>query len=341
MNNIKLFNGDCLEIMKDLSDSSIDIIISDLPYGRFKHLEWDKKIDFEKMWRELWRISKPTTPIFLFGDFKFAVEIYNSQPKYFKYEIVWNKKTTTTPLMSRKRFGKCTEYILIFYKKQPVYNYAKYHKIINKKNKPVVENNIIKKEENDKKTNYENKTSDGVIDYKRDWRGGARYKPTLPINIIEKEENDDIKNEVVYSSLIIGKNKKMYHAKSGKYEPRLPVNIIEKEEKISDDWNGGKYKSYKNKYKPSLPINFIEKRESVVKRNGKIIKKLTEKPQFILKHLLKYFSNEGDVCLDFCMGSGSLGLACIDLNRKFIGIEKNKEFFDITEKRLTETINNK
>ena len=88
MNNIKLFNGDCLEVMKDLSDNSIDIIISDLPYGRFKHLEWDKKLDFEKMWRELWRISKPTTPIFLFGDFKFAVEIYNSQPKYFKYFLL-------------------------------------------------------------------------------------------------------------------------------------------------------------------------------------------------------------------------------------------------------------
>ena len=68
--------------------------------------------------------------------------------------------------------------------------------------------------------------------------------------------------------------------------------------------------------------------------NKKTIKKLTEKPQFVLKHLLKYFSNEGDTCLDFCMGSGSMGIACIDLKRKFIGIEKNKEFFDITKERL-------
>ena len=67
---MKLLNGDCLEKMKDISDNSVDIIIADLPYGRFKHLEWDKPIDLKKMWREIWRISKINTPVFLFGDFQ-------------------------------------------------------------------------------------------------------------------------------------------------------------------------------------------------------------------------------------------------------------------------------
>ncbi len=310
MSNLKLFNGDCLEKLKDLSDNSVDIIIADPPYARFKHLEWDKKIDFEKLWEQLWRVSKPNCPIFLFGDFKFVVEIYNSQPKYFKYEIVWNKKTTTTPLLSRKRFGKCTEYILVFYKKQPVYNYAKYHKIT--KGKASI-------------------TTKGVVNWKgvNNYTTKNNYNPTLPTNIIE--------NDVVFSPMVMGKNNNMYHCKSGKYEPRLPINIIEKEEKISDDWNGGKYKSYNNHYEPALPCNVISCNS---KRNKKIIKKLTEKPQFVLKHLLKYFSNEGDTCLDFCMGSGSMGIACIDLKRKFIGIEKNKEFFDITKERLNNYISN-
>ena len=402
---MNLLNGDCLEKLKDLSKNSVDIIIADLPYGRFKHLEWDKKIDFEPLWEQLWRVSKPTTPIFLFGDFKFCMEIYNSQPKYFKYEIVWNKKTTTTPLLSRKRFGKCTEYILIFYKKQPVYNYAKYHKIIKKEKKykesksegvvnfsrdttpnakyyPKLPLNIIdekremegvinwKKTKIDKKNknNYNPKLPCNIIEeeiidkYKHlnhrgnklsgkhntyepklptniissdtamgsDWCNGKCkrslnvYDPRLPLNIIEE-------NEVVFSPMVIGKNNNMYHSKSGKCEPRLPINIIEKEEKISDDWNGGKYKSYNNHYEPALPCNVISCNS---KRNKKTIKKLTEKPQFVLKHLLKYFSNEGDTCLDFCMGSGSMGIACIDLKRKFIGIEKNKEFFDITKERL-------
>ena len=233
-----LINGDCLEKMKDLSNNSIDIIIADLPYGRFKHLEWDKMIDLKKMWREIWRISKINTPVFLFGDFKFANILLNSQPKYFKYEIVWNKMKSSTPLLSQKRFGKATEYILVFYKKQPVYNYSKYHKVFKKKTST------------------------------------------------------------------------HWHTFHGAKKIKREINI----------------------YKPSLPINVIEQPN---KKNNKLIKNITEKPQFILEHLLKYFSNEGDTCLDFTMGSGSMGVACKTLNRKFIGIELNKEHFDIAKKRLT------
>jgi len=316
MSNLKLFNGDCLEKLKDLSDNSIDIIIADPPYARFKHLEWDKKIDFEPLWEQLWRVSKPNCPIFLFGDFKFAVEIYNSQPKYFKYEIVWNKKTTTTPLLSRKRFGKCTEYILVFYKKQPVYNYSKYHKII--------------KKPYSKKKNIKTIKKNGVMGGKgMVIEMNVRYNPKLPTNIIE--------NEVVFSPMVMGKDNKMYHSKSAKYEPRLPINIIEKEAKDYGIMIRSKNEEKYNKYEPTLPCNVISCNS---KRNKKIIKKLTEKPQFVLKHLLKYFSNEGDTCLDFCMGSGSMGIACIDLKRNFIGIEKNKEFFDITKERLNNYISN-
>ena len=381
---MNLLHGDCLEKLKDLSKNSVDIIIADLPYGRFKHLEWDKKIDFEKLWEQLWRVSKPNTPIFLFGDFKFAVEIYNSQPKYFKYEIVWNKKTTTTPLMSRKRFGKCTEYILIFYKKQPVYNYLKYHKIIKKHKKQqdmkgVVEwKNIPFKDKKILKYNgYEPTLPINVIDEKREykrinnvveWKGtnkncntydpklplniidcsneiitkwimkdggkyntfGNTYNPKLPTNIIEEENEEE--NEVVFSPMVMGKNNKMYHSKTGKYEPRLPINIISNDTAMGADWCGGKCKRSLEVYTPRLPCNVIE---CNTKKNKKTIKKLTEKPQFILEHLLKYFSNEGDTCLDFCMGSGSMGVACNTLNRKFIGIEKNKEFYEITKERLS------
>jgi len=302
---MKLFNGDCLEVMKDISDNSIDIIIADPPFSRFKHLSWDKIINFEKLWEQLWRIAKPNCPIFLFGDFKFAVEIYNSQPKYFKYEIVWNKGQTTTPLLSRKRFGKCTEYILAFYKKQPVYNYLKYHKITETKNLKKF-NGLNHRGNQPKKNSTSNK-----------------YKPALPLNIIE--------NEVVLSSMVMGKKNKMYHSKSGIYDPRLPLNIIDEKEIIESELYDMTFKRSKELYEPRLPTNVIKCK---IKRANKTIKCLTEKPQHILEHLLKYFSNEGDTCLDFCMGSGSLGVACNKLGRNFIGIEKNEEFYQITKKRL-------
>lgn len=237
---MKLLNGDCLEKMKDLSDNSVDLIISDLPYGRFKHLEWDKCIDLEKLWKQIWRVCKINAPIFLFGDMKFGVELINSCPKYFRYEIVWDKKRTTTPLLSRKRLGKATEYVFIFYKKQPCYNYSKYHKKIDSK--------------------------------------------------------------IVNSTLIIGKSDNMYHSQSAVYDPILPTNVL-------------------NEY---------------VVRNKKLIKNITEKPQFILEFLLKYFSNKGDTCLDMTMGSGSCGEACKTLGRKFIGIELNKKHYEIAKNRLLE-----
>ena len=383
---MELYNGDCLEKLKDLSDNSVDIIIADPPYARFKHLEWDRKIDFEPLWEQLWRVSKPNTPIFLFADFKFALEIYNSQPKYFKYEIVWNKGSTTTPLLSRKRFGKCTEYILVFYKKQCVYNYAKYHKIIKTSKPKKTKKRAIMKHDSKMEINntyepklptniidcsFNNKKSDGIVNYERCMKGGARYKPTLPTNIIE--------NEVIEKEKAIRDTWGKIIRYDNNYDPKLPLNIIDcsneiitnydpnhkKREKITmgDAWNGTIFKSFKNNYDPKLPLNIISNDTAMgadwcggkckrsldvyeprlpcnvikcqTKRNKKIIKKLTEKPQFILDHLLKYFSNEGDTCLDFCMGSGSMGVACNTLNRKFIGIEKNKEFFEITKKRLT------
>ena len=279
---MNLIQGDCLEKMKDLSENSVDIIIADLPYGRFKHLDWDKTIDLKKMWKEIWRIAKPTCPVFLFGDMKFGVQLINSCPRYFKYEIVWNKMRTTTPLLSRKRLGKATEYIFIFYKKQPVYNYAKYHKLIYNE----VQDKRIKKDELNGKNNQNR-----IAAYnKYKGKGGKQFEPNLPLNVVSMKKN-----------LVMGQDKQeMYHQQSKMYDPILPTNII-------------------SKY--NVRIN-------------KIIPNITEKPQFILEFILKYFSNENDTCLDFTMGSGSCGEACKTLNRKFIGIELNKEHYDIACKRL-------
>ncbi len=91
------------------------------------------------------------------------------------------------------------------------------------------------------------------------------------------------------------------------------------------------YHAKKAVYEPILPINVIEE-YSV--RKGKIIKNITEKPQFLLEFILKYFSNEGDTCLDMTMGSGSCGVACNKLNRNFIGIELNEKHFNLAKERL-------
>lgn len=333
-----LYQGDCLEKMKDLSDNSVDIVCADLPYGRFAHLAWDNEIDLEKMWREIWRIGKKNCPVFLFGDMKFGVKLINSCPKYFRYEIVWNKKRTTTPLLSRKRLGKATEYVFIFYKHQPVYNYAKYHKI---KGSRKCNNKKVEKSEG-MQFHYEksirnvyepslplNVVTDatslnirqGRLKPKKD--GVKTYEPSLPLNVISQVTSTGLN--------IVHKNQKKIPRIS--YEPLLPTNVLD-QELNNTPLIIGKDKMYHAKkavYEPILPINVIEE-YSV--RKGKIIKNITEKPQFLLEFILKYFSNEGDTCLDMTMGSGSCGVACNKLNRNFIGIELNEKHFNLAKERL-------
>lgn len=61
----------------------------------------------------------------------------------------------------------------------------------------------------------------------------------------------------------------------------------------------------------------------------------TQKPLALMERIIKCFTNEGDTVLDFCMGSGTTGVACMNLNRNFIGIEKYKEYYDIANQRLS------
>lgn len=63
----------------------------------------------------------------------------------------------------------------------------------------------------------------------------------------------------------------------------------------------------------------------------------TQKPVALMEYLIKTYTNQGDTVLDFCMGSGTTGVACKNLNRNFIGIELDKKYFDIAEKRINET----
>ena len=131
-----LLNGDCLELMKDLDDNSVDLIFTDLPYGQVS-CEWDVKIDFAQMWAEFMRIKKERTPIFFCCSTKFGVEIINSAPKKcpFRYDIVWVKSAPCGFLSARKMPMKKHEMLYVFYEKLPFYDLSS-HKHKFKKEAP-------------------------------------------------------------------------------------------------------------------------------------------------------------------------------------------------------------
>jgi site-specific DNA-methyltransferase (adenine-specific) len=135
-----LIHGDCLEKLKDISDKSIDCFICDLPYGclhpvRKREPEkwydsqgqapgcsWDVKIDLDALWKEIKRLCKDDhTPVIMFCNTKFGFHLYNSNPSWFRYDLVWNKERGVSFLAANKRPMTSHEMIYIFSKKGAFY----------------------------------------------------------------------------------------------------------------------------------------------------------------------------------------------------------------------------
>jgi site-specific DNA-methyltransferase (adenine-specific) len=118
---IQLINGDCLEEMKKIPDGSIDLVLTDPPYGTTA-CKWDTVIPFEPMWEQLKRVTKKNGAVVLFGSQPFTSALVMSNVKMFKYEWVWEKNKATGHLDSKKKPMKAHENILVYYDSQPTYN---------------------------------------------------------------------------------------------------------------------------------------------------------------------------------------------------------------------------
>lgn len=117
----KVLLGDCLELMKDIPDSSVDMILADLPYGTTK-CKWDSVIDLKLLWIQYERIIKNNGAIVLTAQTPFDKVLGASNLKLLKYEWIWQKTHPTGHLNAKKMPMKAHENILVFYKKPPIYN---------------------------------------------------------------------------------------------------------------------------------------------------------------------------------------------------------------------------
>ena len=279
---IKLYNGDCLEVMKEIPSKSVDMILCDLPYQVTKN-KWDtiipmndyiianneslekdefylkqflkglSKKEIDKIWEEnkkegLWsyynRIIKDNGAILLFGQDIFSAQLINSNLKMYKYKWFWKKDRPSGFLNAKKMPLKDVEEILVFYKKCPIYNPQFWEGI------PLHGMGTKYKEGNLGNNNY-----------------GKFASHTNP----SANREGDIK--------------------------KYPRQVLE----------------FKRPHPPIFP---------------------TQKPVDLCEYLIKTYTNEGDLVLDNCMGSGSTGVACKNLNRRFIGIELNSETFNLAKDRI-------
>ena len=113
--SVNLYNDDCFNVLKTLPDESVDLVLTDPPYGTTA-IQWDKVLDFNKMWDELDRVVKPKSNIILFASQPFTSLLVTTKLDWFRYELVWNKNKCGSPGLAKKRPQKVHENILLFSK---------------------------------------------------------------------------------------------------------------------------------------------------------------------------------------------------------------------------------
>ncbi len=246
-------NGDCLELMKTLPSKSVDLFLCDLPYGCLNggggkekkkrdngvHVEggcqWDIKIDLEAFWIQVKRLCKnDKTPVLMFCNTIFGIDLINSNRDWFRYDLVWNKNCGTNFLLANKQPMKSHEMIYVFSKKGAFYNRIDHAVEGKDAYKPV--------------GNYGNRQSNTF------GNGLLRTK-------VSKDDNT-----------------------------RCPLSVI------------------------NFPYN-----RSKLHPTCKSID--------LYKWLIERYSNEGDMVLDPTAGSFNSGRACIELNRQYIGMEMDENFY--------------
>ena len=308
-----LYNGDCFDSMKLMDNNSVDLIFCDLPYGQTS-CKWDCLIDLDKLWIEFMRIKKLNTPIIMTCTTKFGLSLLNSCPKKcpFRYDLVWCKSASAGFLCAKKMPMRKHEMIYVFYEKLPFYDLSSHqHKFVKENTKEEEEQFKI---DISKDSAYGNNINIINPKHRKD-----KYKSPLPTSLIKE---DGSYGGYGYDPLI-------------KEDCPEPDNIIKDTKYGTNTYNTEKRKTPLTRmsnevvYEPALPNSLLEIKSTRGKHS-------TEKPVALMEWILKYYSKEGDNVFDPTMGSGSMGVACGNMNRNFIGIEKDAEIYQVAVNRIEE-----
>lgn len=121
-----LYHGDCLQEMNHIEDKSVDMILTDLPYGVLNKnnpsAKWDSIVPLDLLWNQYKRVIKDNGAIVLFGQGMFTAQVMMSNPRWWRYNLIWDKELTTGFLNAHKMPLRSHEDIMVFYNKLPTYN---------------------------------------------------------------------------------------------------------------------------------------------------------------------------------------------------------------------------
>ena len=302
----QLYHGDCLELMKDISDNSVDCILCDPPYGIVKGItfvrsnfsaEWDTRLDTKELFTHYERILRPSGVLILFSQEPYTNHLrgFDKANLPFLYPMYWKKNGFSNPFSTKVAPKSFVEDISVFRKKydtgnvNPLRQYFKSILMYSKCSGTREVNKILG-----------HRRAEHCFD-------ADAIQFSLPTKetyqeLIDKFNIDRMDGFLSYNE-ILQINKR--------YTPTF---------NLFDDKNfHSNFLEYNKEHKGFHP---------------------TAKPVALLEHLIKIYTNENDLVLDNTMGSGSTGVACMNTGRKFIGVEKEEKYFKIAEERIKEASNN-
>lgn len=306
MSKIQLLQGDCLELMKQIPDSSIDLIIADPPYGilsdsihdlkRWKNrdIDWDSTIDTNLMFELIAKVLRPNGRCILFSQEPYTSELITksitSLP--FSYRAVWKKNNSANVLGCKKNMVSYFEDICIFSKIYRGYDSEGTHPL---------RKYFIEEKEKCENVDFRKILGNGMASHY--FTKGSQFSFPTKENYKKLQQTGYFKED--------------WQKLKNIHEEWKRENADRKYPSIFNLWQGKKTKS-----------NVLE----YAKDKGHFHP--TQKPVLLLEDLIKTFSDAGNTVLDFTMGSGSTGVACVNTGRDFIGIERNENYFDIAKERI-------
>jgi len=301
---IDLRLGDCLIESDKIESGSVDLILTDLPYGTVKDIknvnhgmsgkcEWDKIIDTNEIYKIANRILRKNGKMVLFAQQPFTNELINKViPNIpFCYSMIWEKDHFANALTAKKAPLNYYEDVLVFSKNnefEGLHQLRPYFKEV---------------------FDFIGGTKKSIIEK---IGGGADH--TFRFN----SSQFDLCTEQTYRKIMVVFS--IFNMKGYKTFDELKEIDNQFKQRFASTfnlWEGNKYKSNILKYKKDYDGYHP-----------------TQKPVLLLEDLIKTFSNENDLVVDLTMGSGSTGVACVNTNRNFIGIELDEKYFEIAENRI-------
>lgn len=309
---MKLLQGDCLELMASIPDGSVDMVLCDPPYGMMKgapidswmrrndSCKWDgEPLPIGPMFEHISRVLRPNGKCLLFSQEPYTSElITNAIPSMpFCYRAVWVKNGAGNSLMAKKAMVSRCEDVSLFVKIFRKSHYQSEH--------PLRGYFLQEKE----RSGLTNKEISAVLG-----NGMASHYFTMGEQFLfpTREMYERLQTTGYFNAdynELEPINREFVESIYEKMNTRCPATF--------NLWQGGKSKA-----------NVLEYAKDADGYHP------TQKPVALLEDLVQTFSNRGDTVLDFTMGSGSTGVACVNTGRNFIGIELDPEYFKIAEERI-------